>query len=60
MANADHMAVLMKGPAIWNAWRDENPNISRANLTGADLTEANLTGTEGDLRGANLRSRLVI
>jgi uncharacterized protein YjbI with pentapeptide repeats len=56
MANDEHVAILKKGVAAWNAWRDENPNIppdlTGANLTGADLTYANLSGA--DLTKANL------
>jgi len=57
MANVKHVALLKKGVAAWNAWRDENPNI-RPDLTrwrklfGADLSGANLRGA--DLRGADL------
>jgi uncharacterized protein YjbI with pentapeptide repeats len=50
MANDEHVALLKKGVAAWNAWRDENPhvraNLSEADLTGADLTEANLSGAD--------------
>jgi hypothetical protein len=66
MANDEHVAILKKGVKAWNAWRDENPNISPdlsgadlhgrdlrgSNLSGADLIEANLTNA--DLTGANL------
>jgi uncharacterized protein YjbI with pentapeptide repeats len=48
MANADHVAQLMKGVTAWNAWRDSNPtlhpDLSRADLGDADLSKANLTG----------------
>jgi len=48
MANEEHVAILKKGVATWNAWRDENPDIhpdvSEATLDGADLTGANLSG----------------
>jgi uncharacterized protein YjbI with pentapeptide repeats len=46
MANDEHVALLKKGVAAWNAWRDENPEVS------PDLSEANLIQT--DLRLANL------
>jgi len=36
MANEEHVAILKKGVAAWNAWRDENPDI------GPDLQEAYL------------------
>ncbi len=52
MANDEHVALLKRGVAAWNAWRDENPGIRRPNLVGADLNGANLTGA--DLRGADL------
>jgi uncharacterized protein YjbI with pentapeptide repeats len=46
MANEEHVARLKQGVATWNAWRKENPdivpNLSEANLTGEDLSEANL------------------
>jgi hypothetical protein len=66
MANDEHVALLKQGVAAWNAWRDENPstipNLSEANLHGADLTKANLSGAElseanlsdAKLSGANL------
>ena len=62
MANDEHVAMLKKGVDAWNAWRDENPNVLRpdlsgailrgASLSGANLTGANLTGA--DLWGASL------
>jgi uncharacterized protein YjbI with pentapeptide repeats len=52
MANDDHVALLMKGPSDWNAWREENTNIRRPDLNKADLHEANLRGA--DLHGADL------
>jgi uncharacterized protein YjbI with pentapeptide repeats len=56
MANDEHVAMLKKGVAAWNEWRQRNPDIrpdlSEADLMGADLTGANLTWT--DLRKANL------
>jgi uncharacterized protein YjbI with pentapeptide repeats len=41
MANDEHVALL-KGVAAWNGWRDENLDI-RPNLSGADLSEADLS-----------------
>jgi hypothetical protein len=66
MANDEHVAILKKGVAAWNTWRDENPNIfpdlSRENLTNAHLPRANLFGAtliEANLTGADLsRARL--
>jgi len=37
MANPKHVQILQQGVAAWNAWRDQNRNIS------PDLSEANLT-----------------
>jgi hypothetical protein len=63
VANDEHLALLRRGTAIWNEWREQNPsvapdisgaNVYAANLTGADLTGADLTGA--DLREANLTS----
>ena len=56
MANDDHIAPLMKGPAAWNAWRDENPQI-HPDLSGAYLGEADLRGA--DLSGANLNGAVL-
>jgi Pentapeptide repeats (8 copies) len=61
MANDDHVAILKKGVATWNAWRDENPGI-RPNLSAADLSDADLSAAdlsdadliEADLSRANL------
>jgi hypothetical protein len=66
MANDEHVAMLKKGVAAWNAWRDENPNIfpdlSKETLTNAHLSRANLFGAtliETNLAGADLsRARL--
>jgi uncharacterized protein YjbI with pentapeptide repeats len=60
MPNDDHVAVLGRGAAVWNAWRAESgetPNLSRAglrglDLNGFDLSQANLR--QADLRGTNL------
>jgi hypothetical protein len=53
MANKKHVALLKKGVAAWNAWREKNPDIipdlSKAHLGGADLS-----GAYNDLGGANL------
>jgi uncharacterized protein YjbI with pentapeptide repeats len=71
MANDEHVAMLKKGVAAWNAWRRENrdirpdlseANLRKANFREADLTRANLTGahlSKTRLTGANLnRARL--
>jgi len=55
--NAEHLAILRQGAAIWNEWRQRNPNI-RPDLTEADLNEANLYEAklnDADLNGADLR-----
>jgi uncharacterized protein YjbI with pentapeptide repeats len=63
MANDEHVALLKKGVAAWNAWRDENPDIrpdlgnakiGDADLSGANLRAANLCSA--NLSGANLRA----
>jgi hypothetical protein len=43
MANDEHVALLKKGAAAWNAWRNENPDIC-PDLSYADLKGANLVG----------------
>ena len=69
MANDEHVVLLKKGVAAWNAWRRDNPDI-RPDFSGADLRGVNLTPpddmgfsvadlrranfTGADLRGANL------
>ena len=56
MANDEHVALLRKGVAAWNEWRQQNPgveaNLFKANLSGTDLSGTDLSGT--DLRWANL------
>jgi uncharacterized protein YjbI with pentapeptide repeats len=52
----DHVAVLGRGVAAWNAWRAENgesPDLSRAGLRGLDLTGFDFS--RADLRQADLR-----
>ncbi|WP_316224890.1 MULTISPECIES: pentapeptide repeat-containing protein [unclassified Bradyrhizobium] len=61
MDNKKHVALLKRGTACWNAWRNKNPDV-RPDLTEADLHDANLDGadlggadlSDGDLSGANL------
>jgi uncharacterized protein YjbI with pentapeptide repeats len=57
MANPDHLARLKRGVGKWNSWRTANnevvPDLSRANLSGANLSEADLMGAK--LMGARLR-----
>jgi uncharacterized protein YjbI with pentapeptide repeats len=59
MPDNEHVAVLRRGAAAWNAWRathDKAPDLSRAalralDLSGFDLSRADLQGA--DLRGTN-------
>jgi pentapeptide repeat protein len=56
MANQDHLLVLKKGVAAWNAWRASNPGIK------PDLAAASLAGRklqEIDLRGADLKGGIL-
>jgi uncharacterized protein YjbI with pentapeptide repeats len=59
MPNDDHVALLKRGVAAWNAWRaeqDEMPDLSRAGLRGLDLSSFDLSGAglrDADLRGTN-------
>jgi len=56
MANADHVELLRRGAAVWNAWRGEHdliPDLSEASLRGLDLSRFDLS--RADLRGADLR-----
>jgi uncharacterized protein YjbI with pentapeptide repeats len=56
MANDEHLVVLRRGVAAWNAWRaeqDEPPDLSRAGLRGLDLSRFDLS--RADLRDADLR-----
>ena len=56
MANPEHLAKLKEGVKAWGHWREQNsevrPDLSRADLRGAHLSESDLSGA--DLRGANL------
>ena len=56
MANDEHLAKLEEGVEVWNAWREEHPDVrpdlSEANLRGADLQRADLQ--RANLRGADL------
>jgi uncharacterized protein YjbI with pentapeptide repeats len=56
MPNDEDVAMLGRGAAAWNAWReehDEAPDLSQAALRGIDLSGFNLS--QADLRGADLR-----
>jgi hypothetical protein len=55
MANPKHLAMLKQDVESWNSWRvkhSDRPDLSNADLRGANLSRANLIGA--DLRGANL------
>jgi uncharacterized protein YjbI with pentapeptide repeats len=60
MPNNDHVALLSRGAATWNAWRaesDEAPDLSQAGLRGLDLSDFDLSRADlrdADLRGTNL------
>ena len=64
MANEEHLAILKKGVAawnrvaVWNEWKkqfpDIRPNLSRAELSGSNLTLANFV--QADLIGTNLHA----
>ena len=60
MPNDDHVAMVGRGAATWNAWRAEHgetPNFSRAGLRGLDLSGFDLSQADlrqADLRGTNL------
>jgi uncharacterized protein YjbI with pentapeptide repeats len=56
MIRDEHIALLGRGAASWNAWRaehDEAPDLSSAALRGLDLSGFDLS--RADLRGADLR-----
>ena len=59
MPDDEHVAVLRRGAAEWNAWRaehDQTPDLSRAGLRGLDLSGFDLSYAnlrDADLRGTN-------
>jgi len=56
MSNPDHLELLRRGAAVWNAWRAEHdavPDLSEASLRGLELSRFDLS--RADLRGADLR-----
>jgi hypothetical protein len=57
MADEEHLAQLRKGVAVWNRWREENPDID-PDLNGADLVGVNLSGA--DLQRVYLNSAQLI
>lgn len=72
MGDSHHLAKIREGVAAWNSWREANPRVqpdlTRAELSGEDLTEVDFRGVglfkaklhRAILVGANLRqARLV-
>lgn len=50
MADTEHVAKLLEGVEVWNAWVSTRPEGFQAYLGGADLARGNLDGA--NLRGA--------
>jgi hypothetical protein len=63
MANEEHLALIKQGVDAWNKWREEHPDtrpdLSHANLSGADLSEAYVTGADLNLIRANLNGATI-
>ncbi|GHO98878.1 hypothetical protein KSF_089260 [Reticulibacter mediterranei] len=62
MTKKQYIDLLKQGVVAWNTWRTNHqniqPNLSGADLSGADLSEANLSGadlSEANLIGTDLR-----
>ena len=56
MANPEHVDILRQGVEVWNAWREEHPDI-QPDLSEADLRQASLREVnfwETNLWGANI------
>src|SRR2546423_13990969 len=65
MAKDEHLRILKEGVAVWNKWRNRNPqtipdlsqaNLSKLFLSHADFSETNLAYTDfsdTDLRGSD-------
>lgn len=76
MANPEHLKILRESidrkTFHWNRWRKDNPelipDLSRAHLSGLDLSWANLSGVNfhgtalsaSNLRGVNLRDSILV
>ena len=67
MADQEHLKILEQGVEVWNEWRNHNPGIwpdlTGANLRGADLSMANLNAAVlavADLSWANLRGASLV
>lgn len=61
MGNEQQLEALKKGVAVWNQWRQDNPNetidLAEADLAGRDLSTANLAQAflrKADFHGARL------
>jgi uncharacterized protein YjbI with pentapeptide repeats len=71
MADKEHLERLNQGVSVWNAWRQEHPDIqidlTEADLRGVDLTEIDFSKAwlnkvrliEAHLRDANLSGALL-
>lgn len=58
MADQDHLAKVLQGTDVWNAWRSEHPEVL-PDLKGVVLNDAYLAGinlSHADLTGADIRS----
>jgi uncharacterized protein YjbI with pentapeptide repeats len=42
VANQEHVEIIKKGAAEWNAWRGFRPDLTYADLVNTNLTRANL------------------
>ncbi len=62
MAKPEHLSLLTRSVANWNQWRRDNtdiqPDLVKADLRGADLTEARLA--RANLRGADLTGATLV
>lgn len=60
MADAQHVALLRAGAAIWNEWRHQHkgviPDLAGGQLRGLDLSSADLN--LADLRNSDLRGTI--
>lgn len=61
MANPEHLKILKQGVAVWNEWRQDNPQIrpdlSKAEVQGVELPEINFEST--NLEGANMKRTML-
>lgn len=59
--NKDHLSTIKQGVAIWNDWREKNPNI-KPDLRLADLSDLNLKSanlSNSDLGGTNFTKTIL-